>query len=235
MRPFIALLLIAATCPAADVFPMWWNDPATPAPELAFDDGAGKPKPIRILRLCPLETTKGRAGEVWTLLQKVPATEPGLPPTWKPYVQTKLAENAERVALLLVPSSPPQAMAVEISERSHPWGSVRFVNLTGGPIQGWIGKSTFNLVAGGQVASPVVSERRTEEVVMMAPVPGAQPRVLMSSRVILDPTRRSVIFVAKLANGTVETRAIEESRDLEADASNNPAPGGARKPAGAGR
>ena len=215
MRPLLAFLLIAATCPAADVLPMWWNDPATPAPELAFDDGAGKPKPIRILKLCPLETTNGRAGEVWTLLQKVPATEPGLPPTWKPYVQIRLPESSERVALLLVPSSPPQALPVEISERSHAWGSVRFVNLTGGPVQGWIGKRTFNLPASGQVASDIVKERRTEEIVMLAPVPGAQPRILFSSRVIIEPTRRSLIFVAKLANGTVETRALEESRNLD--------------------
>lgn len=235
MKNIFAFLLIAASCSAVDVFPMWWNDPAAPVPELAFDDGEGKPKALRILRLCPLETTKGRAGQMWTLLQKVPATEPGLPPTWKTYVQTKLAEDAQRVALLLVPSSPPQAMAVEISERSHLWGSVRFVNLTGGPIQGWIGKTTFNLPIGGQVASQVANERRTEEIVVMAPVAGSQPHVLMSSRAILDPSRRSVIFVAKLANGSVETRAIEESRDLDAAAPNNPATGGTRKPAAAAR
>lgn len=228
MKSLIAALLISASCPAVEVLPMWWTEPTAPTPELGFDDGAGKPKPIRILRLCPLETTKGRPGEPWTLLRKEPPAEPGQPPAWRPYVQAPLPEGAQRVAMLLVPSSPPQALAVEISERSHPWGSVRFVNLTGGPIQGWIGKRPFNLAAGGQVASEAVTERRTEEVVMLAPVPGGQPRVLMSSRAILDPTRRSVIFVAKLANGTVETRALEESRSLEpAEA---PGPGVDRKP-----
>lgn len=231
MRLLLASLLLAASCPATDVMPMWWTEPAPPAPELGVDDGAGKPKAIRILRLCPLETTKGRAGEPWTLLRKEPPSEPGQPPAWRPYVQATLPEGAERVAMLLVPSSPPQAMAVEISDRSFPWGSVRFVNLTGGPVQGWIGKRPFNLPPGGQVASETAAERRTEEVVMLAPVPGGQPRVLMSSRAILDPTRRSVIFVAKLANGSVETRALEESRSLDpVEAPKPPGTGNPRKP-----
>lgn len=231
MRALIAILLLAAPCPAADVFPMWWTEPSAPAPELAVDDGAGKPRAIRILRLCPLETTKGRGGETWTLLRKEPPAEPGLPPAWKPYVQALIPEGAERVAMLLVPSSPPQALAVEISDRAHAWGSVRFVNLTGSPIQGWVGKRPFSLPPGGHVASEAANERRTEEVVMMAPVPGGQPRVLLSSRAILDPTRRSVIFVAKLANGSVETRALEESRNLDPIEVTKPAVGGAPRPA----
>ncbi len=230
----LAAALLAAACPAVDVLPMWWTEPAAPGPELAFDDGSGKPKPLRILRLCPLETTRGRAGEVWTLLRKEPPPEPGLPPTWKPYVQARLPEGAEKLALLLVPSNPPQALTVEISERTHAWGSARFVNLTGGPVQGWIGKRPFTLAPGGQVASEAASERRTEEVVMMAPVPGGQPRVLLSSRVILDPTRRSLIFVAKLADGSVETRALEDSRNLD-PAVDNAKPAGARAPAPGGR
>jgi hypothetical protein len=211
----LAAFLLAAACPAVEVLPMWWTDPTAPGPELGFDDGSGKPRPIRILRLCPLETTRGRAGEVWTLLRKVPPAEPGLPTTWKPYVQTRLPEGSEKLALLLVPSSPPQALAVEISERAHAWGSARLVNLTGGPVQGWVGKRTFTLQPGGQVASEAAAERRTEEVVMMTPVPGGQPRVLFSSRLILDPSRRSLIFVARLANGSVETRALEDSRNLD--------------------
>lgn len=231
MRALLPCLILAAACPAADVFPMWWTEPSAPAPELAVHDGAGKPRAIRILRLCPLETTKGRGGETWTLLRKEPPAEPGLPPAWKPYVQAAIPEGAERVAMLLVPSSPPQALAVEISDRSHAWGSVRFVNLTGGPIQGWVGKRPFSLPPGGQVASETASERRTEEVVMMAPVPGGQPRVLMSSRAILDPTRRSVIFVAKLADGSVETRALEESRNPDMVGVPKPGDGGAPMPA----
>ena len=211
MSRLLPLLLLAAAARATDVFPMWWSEPTAPAPELAFDDGSAKPKTIRILRLCPLETTRGRAGELWTLLRKVPAKD-DKPASWVPYVQTMVPAGAERVAMLLVPSSPAQALAVEISDRGHAWGSIRLVNLTGGPIEGWFGKRRLNLPHGGQVSSEAATERRTEELVLFARLPDGQQQVLLSSRAILDPERRAVIFLARLANGAVETRALEETK-----------------------
>lgn len=209
------LLLLAAASPGAEVLPMWWSNPPGPAPELAVAEGSDKPRPIRLLTLCPLESAKGKAGETWTLLRKQAAPEPEKPPSWVPYAQVRLPEGAERVTVLVVPSQPPQAMAIEISDRSHPWGSVRLVNLTGGPLQGWVGGRKLSLAAGGQASSEAARERRTDELVLLAPIAGAQPRLLLSSRVILDPARRSVVFVARLSDGKIETRAVDESRTEE--------------------
>ncbi|MFN7340353.1 MAG: hypothetical protein ACK5VI_04635 [Opitutia bacterium] len=212
MRPFFLPLLLSAACPGADVIPMWWTDPPSPAPELATAEAGGRPRPIRLLALCPLESAKGVPGEPWRLLRKEAPSGPDQPPGWTPYVEVRLAADAKRVAVLVVPSSPPRAMAIELSDQGHPWGSVRLVNLTGDPVQGWVGRRRLNLAPGGQASSEAASGRRTEELVLLAPTQGGQPRILLSSRVILDPDRRSLVFVARLPDGRVETRALEESK-----------------------
>lgn len=217
MRALLLAPLLAAACPGADVLPMWWSDPPSPAPELAAADGAGKPRPIRLLALCPLETAKGVPGEPWKLLRKEAPTNPDQPPGWIPYVEVSLPADARKVAVLVVPSSPPRAMAIELSDQGHPWGSVRLVNLTGGPVQGWVGRRRLSLAPGGQASSEAASGRRTEELVLLAPAEGGQPRILLSSRVILDPGRRSLVFVARLPDGRVETRALDESRTETAE------------------
>lgn len=215
MRRQLALLTLAATCPSAEILPMWWSDPPAPSPELAVADGTDKPRPIRLLTLCPLESDRGKPGQTWTLLRKQPATEPGNPPTWAPYVQLTIPEGAARLGVLVVPSQPPQVMAVDLAEQTHPWGSAQLVNLTGGAIQGWVGKRKLDLPPGGRASSEAARERRTDEFVLLAPVQGGAPRVLLSSRIILDPRRRSVVFLARRANGSVETRAIEETQAEE--------------------
>jgi hypothetical protein len=199
---------------AAEVYPMWWSDPPGPAPELAVATASAKPSPIRVLTLCLHASHPGKAGEPWVLLRKAPPPpgEEGRPPTWQPYASVRLPEDARKVAVLIVPSTPAQAMAIELSEEAHPWGGVRLVNLTGGPLQGWVGRRAVNLAPGGQMGSETTRVRRTEELVLSAPAPGGGTRVVLSSRVILEPTRRSLVFVAALPDGRVETRALEESR-----------------------
>lgn len=212
MRRLLTLLTLAAACPGAEILPMWWSDPPAPAPELAVADGSDKPRPIRLLTLCPLESDRGKPGENWMLLRKQPATEPGKPPTWAPYVALTIPKDATRLGVLVVPSQPPQAMAVDLADQAHPWGSAQLVNLTGAPLQGWVGRRKLSLAPGGRASSEAARERRTDELVLLAPAPGAAPRVLLSSRIILDPGRRSVVFVARRPDGSVETRAIDETR-----------------------
>jgi hypothetical protein len=220
--PRLLACLLAATCPGAEIMPMWWSDPPSPAPGLAVDEGEAKPRPVRLLRLCPLERLRGKAGEPWTLLRQRPAEEPGQPPTWVPYVSVRLPEKAGRVAVLVVPTEPPQALAVDLSESGHRWGTVRLVNLTGAAVEGWIGRRRLRLPPGGQAASEAATERRTEELVLFAVPDGAERSLLLSSRAILDPRRRSVVFLARLADGRLETRALEESKAEDAEASGAP-------------
>ena len=112
-------------------------------------------------------------------------------------------------------------MAVELAETAHPWGSVRLVNLTGARVRGWVGRRKLDLAPGAQASSEAARERRTEELVLQADATGGPPRLLLSSRAILDPGRRSVVFLARLPDGRLETRALEETRPEE------PEPGGA--------
>lgn len=212
MRRQLALLTLAAACPGAEILPMWWTDPPAPAPELAVADGADKPRPIRLLTLCPLESSRGKPGETWTLLRRQAPTEAGKPATWAPYVQLTVPEGAARLGVLVVPSQPPRAMAIDLAEQAHPWGSAQLVNLTGSPLRGWVGRRKLSLPPGGRASSEAARERRTDELVLLADAPGAAPRILLSSRVILDPGRRSVVFVARRPDGSTETRAIDETR-----------------------
>lgn len=212
------LVLLAAACPGAEVLPMWWSDPPAPPPELAAADDKGRPRPIRVLRMCLLESSRGKPGEPWALLRRTPPTEPGGEPGWAPYVQVRLPEKAERVAVLIVPSSPPGAMTVELAAAAHPWGSVRLVNLTGVRVQGWVGRRRLDLAPGAQASSEAATQRRTEELVLQSPETGGAPRLLLSSRAILDPGRRSVVFLARLPDGRLETRALEETLPEEAEA-----------------
>jgi hypothetical protein len=114
--------------------------------------------------------------------------------------------------VLVVPTEPAQALAVEISQRSHAWGSTRLINLTGKPIEGWVGRRQLRLEAGGQASSEAAVERRTEELVLFTAGEDGVRKLILSSRVILDPGRRSLVFLARLTDGTLETRAMEEGR-----------------------
>lgn len=211
----ITFLFSMVAAHSAEVVPMWWSDPAPPAPELGIADGKEKVRPVRLLQLCPLETFRASAGSEWELLRKIPATEPGKSATWVSYVKVLIPEGADRLGILVVPGDRPQAMPFELGEKAHPWGTTRIVNLTAETVEGWIGKRRFKMLPGGETISDPAKERKTEELVLAAARPGAQPRLLLSSRAILEPEKRSLVFLILRSDGSPDTRAIEETRSLD--------------------
>lgn len=162
-----ALLLFAAASRAAEVVPMWWTDPS-PAPELGVASGKEKVRPVRLLKLCPLETFRAAPGSEWELLRKSPPAEPGQPPSWTSYVRVAIPEGADRLGVLIVPGAKPQALTFELGDRAHPWGTTRLVNLTPETVEGWIGKRKLRIAPGAHATSEPAKERKTEEIVLAA-------------------------------------------------------------------
>ena len=195
----------------------------------------------------PGEELAAAASEIQQLREKIskaragsrPAAspaEPGQPPSWTSYVRVAIPEGADRLGVLIVPGAKPQALTFELGDRAHPWGTTRLVNLTPETVEGWIGKRKLRIAPGAQATSEPAKERKTEEIVLAAAAkPGSQPRLLLSSRVILEPEKRSLVFLILRPDGSPDTRAIEDSRVLEPAGAPPPAGAGTRPPAPAGR
>jgi len=221
MRPvtFLALLALAANPAvalaqsAAKVRPVWWSSPTIPI-QLHVDDG-GKPRPIRILPMCMLESFKAEATKGAVLLQREepdPA-DPAGKPRWVPYVSAPVPSGSDEVLMVLQPAldgRSAQARIIPMDSKGLPWGGTRLVNFTPDRLVGAVDGKRFSVEPGESGILPFVASKRSVVDVLIGRENRGQQALVFSSRGIFTPDKRTILFVLRNAQGAHETRAIEE-------------------------
>ena len=243
--PLVLTALLAGSSAAAlaqsapRVRPVWWQSPAQPV-QLHVEDGAGKPRPIRILPMCPLESFKAdpTKGAVLLRREEPDPSDPAAKPRWTPYASAPVPSGTREVLMIVQPGGDPksgQAMVVPMDADALPWGGTRLVNLTPGRLLGMVDGKRFAVEPGDSAVLPFVASKRAVVDVLIGAERQGKQELVFSSKGIFTPAKRTVLFVLRTPAGAHETRAIEEPNPeptSEDGAPSAPAPGPA-KPAGA--
>lgn len=216
----LACTLLAAAQGAAEeaavrIRPVWWQAPAAPT-QLYADDEGEKPRALRVLQMCPLESFATKPGKEATLLRRIepdPA-DPKSKPRWEAYASAPLPQGSRDLLMLLLPApggNSAQARLVPMDEDTLRWGGTRLVNLTPARLVGQVAGSPFAVAPGGSTILPFVAARRSVVEIVLAADTRAGREMVFSSKGIFTPTKRTLLFIINGAEkGSYETRAIEE-------------------------
>jgi hypothetical protein len=218
---FLFVILLNVVVRGADdsigvrIHPVWWQAPAQ-ARQLYAEGKDGKPHPIRVLAMCPLEsfvTTPLRGAVLLYRVEPDPA-DPKSKERWEPYVTAVLPSDSKDILMLLLPS------ANNTTCRSHllpmdatalRWGGTRLVNFTSDPLAGQVDGKNFAVARGDSVILPFIATRRAVVDIILAADSKKGRKLVFSSKGIFTPTKRTILFIVeKPESGGYETRAIEE-------------------------
>lgn len=233
--PALALLVaIGGVSPleaqsAAKVRPVWWQSPQK-AMELHVDDAGSKPRPIRVLQMCLLESFKADPvkGAVLLRREEPDPADPAGKPRWVPFVTAPVPSGADEVLMVLQPAPDGltgQARMVPMDSARLPWGGTRLVNFTPDRLIGLIDGKRFAVEPGDSAVLPFVATQRSVVDVLIGREGRGEQALVFSSKGIFTPAKRTILFILRNAAGDHETRAIEEPNpDPSADAGQAPAP-----------
>jgi hypothetical protein len=217
--PFLALLALAAGMPsalaqsAAKVRPVWWSSPPSPI-QLHVDDG-GKPRPIRVLPMCVLESFKADPAKGAVLLRREepdPADPEGKP-RWVPYASAPVPAGSGEALMILLPSADGktgQARLVPTDAAGLPWGGTRLVNFTPDRLVGLVDGKRFAVEPGDSATLPYVAARRAVVDLLIGCESRGEQALVFSSKGIFTPAKRTILFILRNPQGGHETRAIDE-------------------------
>lgn len=197
------------------VRPVWWQAPAQ-ARQLYAEGKDGKPQPVRVLAMCPLEsfaTTPEKGAVLLRRIEPDPA-DPRSRERWEPYASAPLPAGSRDLLMLLLPSADGatcQARLLPMDEGALRWGGTRLVNFTSTRLVGQVDGKPFAAGAGESVILPYAATRRSVvDIVLAAETPRGR-RIAFSSKGIFTPAKRTVLFILeKASRDGYETRAIEE-------------------------
>lgn len=216
----LACLSLAAWAAAAEpeagvrVRPVWWQSP-TQAIQLYAEGSDGKPHPVRVLQMCPLESFRADPAKGAVLLRQAepdPA-DPKAKPRWIPYAAAPVPAGSSDLLMLLQPSADGascQARVLPMDDASLRWGGTLLVNFTPAGLVGRVDGKPFAVAAGAATALPFVAAKRSVVDVLIATEGPRGRELVFSSKGIFSPSKRTVLFILRNAAGRHETRAIDE-------------------------
>lgn len=217
----LILALLAVGLRAAEddggirVRPVWWQGPAT-AVQLYAEDGDGKPRPVRVLPMCPLESFPATRDKGAVLLRRIEPdpTDPRSRERWEPYASAPIPAGSRDLLMLLLPAAKPGTCLVRMlpmDEDGLRWGGTRLVNFTTKRLVGQVDGKPFAVAAGDSATLPYVASRRSVVDVFLAADDAKGREMIFSSKGIFSPSKRTVLFILQRQGGEgYETRAIDE-------------------------
>lgn len=217
---FLAVALIVSALHAAEeasvrIRPVWWQTPSATI-QLYVDDTGGKPRPIRVLQMCPVETFGATSENGAMLLRRIEVdpADPKSKPRWEPYASAPIPPGSRDLLMLLLPAAggkSAQARLVPMEEDTLRWGGTRLVNLTATRLVGQIADKPFSVAPSGSAVLPFVASRRSVVDIVLAADTSTGREIVFSSKGIFTPTKRTLLFIVNgTEKGRYETRAIEE-------------------------
>lgn len=194
---------------------VWWQSP--PQAIQLYADGKGpKPRPVRVLPMCPLEAFEASAEKGAVLLRRIepdPA-DPASKERWEPYATAALPGGSRDYLMILLPNPDGKTCLTRLlpmDESDLRWGGTRMVNFTASRLVGQIDGKAFAVPSGDSAVLPFVAARRSVVDIILAAENQKGREIVFSSKGIFTPTKRTMLFIVeKPGKDGYETRAIDE-------------------------